>query len=104
MAGSPQHEQQNMEVATGLANQDYNNWIQQALGMYGKGLSGEENMYGTGARAGIGMGENLANRAQNRAKLAYEGAEAENKYNRGPWDAFFGGMGNAAGAADFKGI
>lgn len=91
MAGSPQHEQQSMEVATGLANQDYNQWLQQALGLYGRGLSGEENIYGIGAKAGMGMGENMASYLANRAKLEYEGANAENQQSGGA----FGGFGSA---------
>ena len=34
MAGSPQHEQQNMQLATDLGNQEYNNWM---LGLLGDG-------------------------------------------------------------------
>lgn len=30
MAGSPQHMQQNMQIASGLASQDYNNWANRA--------------------------------------------------------------------------
>lgn len=88
MAGSPQHEEQNMGIATGLANQDYNQWLQQALGLYGRGLSGEENIYGIGARAGMGMGENMASYLANRAKLEYEGQNAENQRGGG-WGAAF---------------
>jgi hypothetical protein len=79
MAGSPQHEQENMQLATNLANQDYNNWIQNALGLYGHGLSGEENMYGIGAKAGMGMGEDMANILNNQAQLAYAGQAGQNQ-------------------------
>ena len=55
MAGSPHHEQQNMGLATNLANQDYNQWLQQALGLYGRGMSGSQSLYDT-------RGKNLASR------------------------------------------
>jgi hypothetical protein len=93
MAGSPQHEQQSMEMATNLANQDYNTWIQHALGLYGAGLGGEENMYNTGAKAGMGMGDNMASQLAQRAKLEYEARNAENQRNGGIW----GTLGGAAG-------
>lgn len=87
MAGSPQHEQQNMELATNLANQDYNTYLQNALGVMGQGLSGRagigQNIYGTGARAGMGLGEDLASVMGSRAKLAFEAANAENQRRQG---------------------
>src|SRR6185503_15277001 len=36
MAGSPMHEQENMELSTNLANQDYNNYLRNAMGLYGE--------------------------------------------------------------------
>lgn len=97
MAGSPQHEQQSMELATNLANQDYGNWIQRALGLYGQGLSGEQGLYGTGAQAGMGLGSDLANAMASRASLAFQG-QAQQNQNRG--DIFS----NLAGLAAFAGL
>jgi hypothetical protein len=97
MAGSPQHEQQSMGIATNLANQDYNSWIQNALGMYGHGLGGEENIYNVGARAGMGMGEDMASMLANQAKLAYEGQNAENQHQSGGIGSLLGGIGSLIG-------
>ena len=91
MAGSPQHEQQNMGLAAGLANQDYNQWLGNALGMYGKGLSGSQGLYDTGEQAGVGMGEDLASILGQRAKLAYEGQNTENQRSGGMWGSLLGG-------------
>ena len=95
MYGSPQHEQQNMEMATNLGNQDYNNWLSKALGLYGQGMAGEENFYNTGAKTGMSLGEDEANIAQNQAKLAYEGQNAENQHGGGMW-GMLGGLGGMA--------
>jgi hypothetical protein len=94
MAGSPQHEQQNMGIATGLANQDYNNWMQNALGMYGTGLQGQQGLYNTGANAGMRMGENMASILAQKAKLAYEGQNAQNQRSGGLFGAIGGGIGS----------
>lgn len=94
MAGSPQHEQQNMGLATNLANQDYNQYLQNALGQYDVGLSGSQGIYNTGARAGMSAGEDMASYFANRAKLNYEGQNAENQHNGG----IFGNMAGAAAA------
>lgn len=103
MAGSPMHSQQNMELATNLANQDYNNWIQNALGLYGRGMGGAENMYGIGAKAGMGLGENLASVLAQKAAYGFEGQNYENQ-RRGGIGGLLGGaagmyFGGPAGAA-----
>lgn len=79
LAGSPQHEQQSAQLASNLANQDYNNWLQQALGLYGTGLGGEESLYKTGAQAGIGLGRDIGSVLGTQAQLAYEGRAGRNQ-------------------------
>lgn len=96
MAGSPQHEQQNMGIATGLADQDYNQWLGNALGMYNTGLAGKQGLYDTGAKTGMAMGEDLASVLANKAKLAYEGQNAENEHEGGMWGSIFGAAATAA--------
>jgi hypothetical protein len=98
MAGSPQHEQQNMQMATGMANQDYNQYLQNAMGMYNTGLQGSHNIYNTGANAGIHMGEGMANILANQSKLAYEGQHNENEHQGGMWGSLLGGAGMIAGS------
>lgn len=79
MLGSPQSQQQNMGIATNLANQDYNQWLDHALGLYGAGLSGEHNIYNTGAEAGMNLGGNLANSLASQGSLAFQGAANRNQ-------------------------
>ena len=55
MAGSPQHQQQAATLATGLANQDYHNFLNQGLGLYGQGLQGGAGMFGAGLAGQQGM-------------------------------------------------
>ena len=86
MAGSPQHEQQNMTLATNLGNQDYNEWLKHALGVYG-----------IGAQTGIAAGEDMASILANKAKLAYEGQNAENEHSGGMWGSLLGGAGTLLG-------
>jgi hypothetical protein len=101
MAGSPQHEQQNMGVATGLANQDYNSWMQNALGLYGGGLQGSQSLYDTGAKAGMTEGEDMASVLAQQAKAAYEGQNTQNQHEGGEWGSFLGGAGQIAALAAF---
>lgn len=96
MAGSPQSQQQNMGIATGLADQDYNNWLQQATGMYNTGLNGQQNMYNTGANAGIGLGQNIASILGQQGQYAYAGQAAKNAQDAQNWGNIWGGLGAAA--------
>lgn len=98
MAGSPQHEQQNMELATQLANQDYGNWMQRALGLYGTGLSGESSMYGTGYDASNELAQSLANAMLSKAHLGYAGQNAENMHRGGMFGSMLGAAGTGVGA------
>lgn len=91
MAGSPQHEQQNMGIASGLASQDYNNWLQQATGLYGQGLSGSQNMMNAGQQAGQSQADMIAQALAQQGNYAYEGQAAKNASN--PWGNIFGGAG-----------
>lgn len=101
MAGSPQHEQQNMGLATNMANQDYNQWLSHALGMHGEGLQGSHNIYNTGSQAGMQMGQDMSSYLANQAKLAYEGANAQNQHEGGMWGNIMGGAGTLAGGMFF---
>lgn len=97
MAGSPQHEQQNMELATHLADQDYNSWIDKALGLYGRGLSGEEGLYDKGYGASNELGQSIGNIALQKALIKYLGQNTENQHDDGGWGALLGGAGTLAG-------
>ena len=78
MAGSPQHEFQNMDIASGLASRDYNDWIKNALGLHSEGLAGEHGIYNTGAEMGGRLGEDLSSVLANQGMLKYAGAAGEN--------------------------
>lgn len=93
MAGSPQHEQQNMQIATGLANQDFNQWMQNALGLYGTGLQGEQNLYNTGFESGKDITSGLSNADLQKAILDYMGTQSNNLFKS---DLLKGGL-NLAG-------
>ena len=51
MAGSPQHEQQNIQIGNDIASQDFNDYINHIMGLYGYGLQGEQGLGEQGYRA-----------------------------------------------------
>jgi len=77
MAGSPQHEQQNMGLATDLANQDYYNYMQGATGLYGQGLSGMQGLSQQGQQAGQSLADQIAQSLGQKAQYDYEGQAEE---------------------------
>jgi hypothetical protein len=93
MAGSPQHEQQNMQLATDIGNQDYNNWMHNALGLYGAGLSGEEGLYKGGLTASTSMADQIAQMLAAKSKVSYEGAAQSNE-KTGDMIGNFGAIGS----------
>lgn len=97
MAGSPQSQQQNMGIATNMANQDYNQWMQNALGMYGRGLQGEQGLYNTGFEASKSMADQIAQMLAAQSSLAYQGQNAENQHQGGMWGSLLGGAGMLLG-------
>lgn len=93
MAGSPQHEQQNMQIGTNLANQDYYNWLNQATGLYGKGLSGEQGLMGGGLQAGNNLADMIAQTLAQQAQYEYEGQAAKNESKNSLFSNIGSGLG-----------
>jgi hypothetical protein len=88
MAGSPMHQQAAQTAATGLANQDYWNYMGNVRNLYGEGLNGLEGMYATGAQTANNMystGAHMANSLADNLGAAYlnQGQNAASQTN---WD------------------
>jgi hypothetical protein len=97
MQGSPEQQQNLANTVSGLANQDYYNYLQGALGLYGSGLQGMQGLYTTGANAANNYGNNLGEIGLASAQNAYSGAQAQNNANQ----SMFSGLGSLLGAASF---
>lgn len=95
MAGSPAAQQQAQHTATGLANQDYYNWLNQATGMFGQGLQGMQGLAGMGMQAGSNMANLISQALATQAQEAY--AQRANQSQSG--SGIGGILGDIAGAA-----
>lgn len=91
MAGSPANQQQAMTVAHGLADQDYNNYLGHALGLFGQGMNTAQDMYHTGYGAANAYANNLGNAYMNQGNLAYSGQASQNQSDSN----LLGGIGHA---------
>ncbi len=97
MAGSPQHEQENMGIATGMANQDYNNWMGHSMHMYDQGLGGEQQFAGMGFHAGQSMADMISQQLAQKADMTYAGQQNDNQENSSFWGNLMQGAGALAG-------
>ena len=97
MLGTPMHQQESAQMAQGLANQDYWNWMKNVQGLYGQGLQGEQGMYNTGFQGSQSISDAIQSALASQAQLAYTGAVNEQQQKGGGIGNFLGGLGSIAG-------
>lgn len=93
MLGTPSHQQYAGDMASNMASNEWNSYLQNALGLYGQGLKGQEGINQTGYNASDSLANSLANNLAQQGNLAYSSAQHDNQAD----SDFFGGL--AKGAA-----
>lgn len=93
MSGTPAAQYNAANMATGLANQDYYNYLHNALGQYGLGLSGEADINQMGYNAADQYAGALGAGLMNQGNLAFSGAAAQNQAQGSGWGNILGGIG-----------
>ncbi len=97
MGGTPQHQQQAAEISEHIADQDFMNYLQSILGMYGMGLQGMGGLSQQGLMGSMGLGQDISSVLARQAEAAIRGQETENKGNQMDWGNILGGIGSIAG-------
>jgi hypothetical protein len=97
MAGSPMHEQQNMDAATDISSKDYNQYMQNMLGLYGQGLSGQQGMAGMGMQAGQSMADMISQALNQQGAYAYQGQAGRNQNRSSIFNNLLGAFGGLGG-------
>lgn len=98
MAGSPQHEQQNQQLATNLADQDYYNYMDHVMPMYSQGLHGEEGLMHQGFSATSELTQQIAQALAAQSMMQF----AQNAGKKQSQSDMFGDiLGGAAAAMKF---
>lgn len=92
MLGSPEHQYNSANMVNQLANQDYYNYLNHGLGLYGQGLQGLGGLNTMGYGASSELGNNLASTLGAKAQLGYEGAAGQNKQEASALGGVFGGL------------
>jgi hypothetical protein len=92
MVGSPAEQQQLAQTTTGLANQDYYNYMNQALGQYQSGLQGMGQLNQMGFNAAQGLAGGLSSNLMNQGNMAYAGTANQNQQRGQMWGNIFGAL------------
>ena len=95
IAGSPAAQQANMGVAQGLASQDYNNYLNSVLGLYGQGLQGQQGLNQMGYNANTDYANMLGSNLGQQAQYGYAGQAGKNQASSGSWQNLLSGLGTA---------
>lgn len=85
MAGTNAHGQNAGQLAENLANQDYQDYLSKALGLFGTGASGSMDLAKMGQTAGSEYGLSLGANQQSLANLDYEQGAQGNQNNNQLW-------------------
>lgn len=94
--GIPAHEQRNMEIAQGLASQDYDKYLQNQMGLYGAGLQGNQGLNQQGFEANKEFADQLAQMLAQQGNYAFSGQTGQNQAKQQGLSDILGGIGGAA--------
>jgi len=94
MAGSPAEQMGLAKNVNGLANQDYNQYLNHALGLYGQGFNGLSHMNDMGFQAAQGLSGDLASNLMNEGNLAAEGRQYQDQHEGGLFSSILQGLMN----------
>lgn len=78
MAGTPQDQQQQMQVSNDISSQDFEQYLNHILGIFGMGQQGQQGQQKQGFDASTTYGQNLGDILGRRGQLAFEGAAGRN--------------------------
>jgi hypothetical protein len=92
MFGSPQNTQQNMTLATDLANQDYYKYMKGATDLYGNAMTGGQNMANQGQQAGKSQADTIAQALAQQGAYGYEGQAQRNQNKNSAWSDLASGI------------
>jgi len=76
--GLPQDQQQQMETANNISSQDYDQYMQHVMDLFGLGQQGQQKMQQQGFDASTGYGQNLGNVLGTQGQYAFAGQAGQN--------------------------
>lgn len=98
-AGTPEHQREWGEMADKLLSGDMQQFLQNALGVYGTGLSGEQDIYGKGYTATGSLADLLGGTLSSQAGLGFQSGSQTNARRDALLNAIMKVLSQGAGAA-----
>ena len=98
-AGTPEHETDYGTMIQKLMSGDMQQYLQNALGVEGTGLSGEENEYGNGFTASNSLADMLGGKLSSQAGLGFQSATNSNADRSALMNALIKALAGGAGAS-----
>lgn len=98
-AGTPEHQRQYGEMADKIMSGDMQQYLQNALGVYGGGISGEQDLYGKGYQASGSLADLLGGNLSSQAGLGFQSASQTNAGRDAFLNALIKAFSQGAGAA-----
>lgn len=77
-AGTPEHQREYGETAHKIMSDDMQQYLQNALGVYGKGLSGNEHFFDTGYNASSSLADLIGGTLSSQGTLGFKAASDRN--------------------------
>lgn len=102
MLGTPKDVQQQEQIGHDISDQDFEEYLNHVLGMYGTGLQGQQGIENQGFDASTNYANSLGSTLGQKAQNAYAGQDWMNQKNKDNWSNIFGGLG-AAGSGYLSG-
>ncbi len=97
VAGTPLDQMNQGEELQKLLSADQQQFLQNALGRYDKGLEGEEGIAGRGFDASKGLADFLGNALTQQGGLAFQDQQQKNKSKNDLWSMFGKALGTGGG-------
>jgi hypothetical protein len=97
--GSPQQQEYMANQIGGLASQDYNQYLNNAMGLYGQGLEGMGNINQMGYGASQGAASSLSDMLKSQAEMSYANAINQNQKKASSGSGIGGLFGGLLGGA-----
>lgn len=98
MLGTGQHQQMAGQFANDLASEDYDKYLNHALGLYGAGNEGAMGLGKMGQQAGSDLATNLAQTLMSKSNLLYAGGANQNNMTGNLLNSIISALGKSGGA------
>lgn len=98
MTGTGQHAQQNAQVASDIASQDYQKYIENVMNLLGIGQKGLQGLSDQGYGASTHSSDTITDTLGAQGQYGYAGQAGKNAGRESNWGNIFGGLAGLGGA------